>query len=183
MNNKILYGLIIAALLVLVVFFALMRAPVPAPEDVGQALPDVPVATSSAPVIVSPAVVKPVPARPIVDAPTGATSSQLFMLTNAVRAVPLTYSSVLERLAQQRANYLCTHDFSHEGYRQFLDKAGYHYEGENLAKDFSNTADMFVAFMASPTHKANIVKAQYTHIGIAWACSITVVFFGGTPNL
>jgi uncharacterized protein YkwD len=41
----------------------------------------------------------------------------------------------------------------------------YQYAGENLAVNFKDSADVTVAWMNSPTHKANIVKAQYTEIG------------------
>ncbi len=41
----------------------------------------------------------------------------------------------------------------------------YQYAGENLAVNFKDSEDVTVAWMNSPTHKANIVKAQYTEIG------------------
>ena len=41
----------------------------------------------------------------------------------------------------------------------------YQYAGENLAVNFKDSADVTVAWMNSPTHKANIVKAEYTEIG------------------
>jgi len=51
----------------------------------------------------------------------------------------------------------------------FIKDSGYTYRaaGENLARDFSNTDDMVRAWMASPTHRANIVNAKYQEIGIA----------------
>ncbi|MBU0579257.1 hypothetical protein KKE34_04090 [Patescibacteria group bacterium] len=51
----------------------------------------------------------------------------------------------------------------------FIKQAGYQYQiaGENLARDFSNTESMMVAWMASPTHRANIVNSKYNEIGIA----------------
>lgn len=47
--------------------------------------------------------------------------------------------------------------------------AGYKYSvaGENLARDFADTPSMMDAWMASPTHKANIVNPKYKEIGIA----------------
>ncbi|MBP9702929.1 hypothetical protein KBD69_04530 [Candidatus Woesebacteria bacterium] len=44
---------------------------------------------------------------------------------------------------------------------------GYLYAGENLAKDFGSTDRMLSAWMASPTHRDNIVNAKYKEIGIA----------------
>jgi hypothetical protein len=51
----------------------------------------------------------------------------------------------------------------------FIRQAGYQYQvaGENLARDFSNTENMVAAWMASPTHRANIVNGKYGEIGIA----------------
>ena len=47
--------------------------------------------------------------------------------------------------------------------------AGYNYvvAGENLAKDFASTSRMIEAWMASPTHRDNIVNPKYQEIGIA----------------
>ncbi len=51
----------------------------------------------------------------------------------------------------------------------FMREAGYDYQaaGENLARDFSSSDPMMQAWMASPTHRANIVNPKYTQIGIA----------------
>lgn len=51
----------------------------------------------------------------------------------------------------------------------FIRNAGYSYQvaGENLARDFSVTDEMMSAWMASPTHRANIVSDKYTEIGVA----------------
>lgn len=117
-----------------------------------------------------------------VSVPSTQAAKDLFALTNAVRQVPLKYDSTLESLAQQRATYLCTHAFSHDGYRMFIDQSSYSYVGENLARGFTDIQSMFDGFMASPTHKSNILNAHYTHIGIAEVCGVTVVFFGGKSN-
>ena len=45
----------------------------------------------------------------------------------------------------------------------------YAYAGENLAVNFSASADVEKAWMASPTHRANILNDRYTEIGIATA--------------
>jgi uncharacterized protein YkwD len=51
----------------------------------------------------------------------------------------------------------------------WFNQAGYNYvyAGENLAKDFGSTSRMMEAWMASPTHKENIVSPKYEEIGIA----------------
>lgn len=48
-------------------------------------------------------------------------------------------------------------------------KYPYSYAGENLAIDFVDSKDVEDAWMASPTHRANIVKPQYTRIGVGVA--------------
>ena len=52
---------------------------------------------------------------------------------------------------------------------QFIRGAGYNYvyAGENLAKGFRTSEGVHEAWMASPTHKANIVSANYKDIGVA----------------
>ena len=52
---------------------------------------------------------------------------------------------------------------------QFIRAAGYDYvyAGENLAKGFRTAEGIHEAWMASPTHKANIVSANYRDIGVA----------------
>lgn len=51
----------------------------------------------------------------------------------------------------------------------FIISSGYQYTlaGENLAKNFSNSTGVIDAWMASPTHRANIVKDGYREIGFA----------------
>lgn len=51
----------------------------------------------------------------------------------------------------------------------FMHQVGYNYQvaGENLARDFSNTRSMVSAWMASPTHRANIVSPKYKETGVA----------------
>ena len=52
---------------------------------------------------------------------------------------------------------------------QFIRAAGYDYvyAGENLAKGFRTAEGVHEAWMASPTHKANIVSGNYKDIGVA----------------
>lgn len=60
---------------------------------------------------------------------------------------------------------------------QFMNKAGYrfYYAGENLAVDFTESVDVESAWLASPKHKANIMDARFTEIGIA---AVDAVFEG-----
>lgn len=51
----------------------------------------------------------------------------------------------------------------------FILGAGYKFTfaGENLAKNFSNSDDVVKAWMASPTHRDNLLNSKYQDIGIA----------------
>ncbi len=74
----------------------------------------------------------------------------------------------------------------------FIKGANYVYKvaGENLARDFHTTDEMIKAWMASPTHKANILNDKYEQIGIAvidgklegFETTLVVQMFG-TPQL
>jgi hypothetical protein len=50
-----------------------------------------------------------------------------------------------------------------------MDKVGYQftYAGENLAVNFTDSADVTNAWMASPLHKANILSPDFKEIGIS----------------
>jgi hypothetical protein len=51
----------------------------------------------------------------------------------------------------------------------FIIGSGYHYTvaGENLAKNFSDSNAVVNAWMASPTHRANMIKPSYREVGFA----------------
>lgn len=60
----------------------------------------------------------------------------------------------------------------------WIEDEGYHftYAGENLAKDFTDTDTLMKAWMASPSHRANILDRDFCEIGIA-----TMVDQNGSP--
>jgi hypothetical protein len=69
-------------------------------------------------------------------------------------------------------------------------EAGYRYEyaGENLAVNFNESEDVVNAWMKSPTHRANILKHDFTEVGIGVATgtykgkeAVFVVQFFGKP--
>lgn len=74
----------------------------------------------------------------------------------------------------------------------FITQSGYKYQhaGENLARDFSNPQDIVNAWMASPTHKQNLLDGRYQDIGIAVMdgylngveTTIVVQMFGTVPK-
>lgn len=43
----------------------------------------------------------------------------------------------------------------------------YRYAGENLARDFSSPGDAVAAWMASPSHRDNLLSDRYSEIGVA----------------
>lgn len=53
----------------------------------------------------------------------------------------------------------------------FIQGAGYEfsYAGENLARNFETSPEVVAAWMASPTHRDNIVNTHYTQVGMAVA--------------
>lgn len=52
---------------------------------------------------------------------------------------------------------------------QFIKGSGYNYvyAGENLAKGFKDAQSTHDAWLNSPTHRANLLKKEYTNVGIA----------------
>jgi hypothetical protein len=85
----------------------------------------------------------------------------------------LKVNPILNKAAEMKANDMATNGYfahtSPEGKTPWywLEKVGYQYQyaGENLAVDFSDSKDVTDAWMKSLTHKANIVKGNYTEIG------------------
>lgn len=88
---------------------------------------------------------------------------------------PLSYNERLADAARRKAanmfseNYWAHNSPSGKSPWTWFKEAGYNYvfAGENLAKDFGDTSRMMSAWMASPTHKENIVNPKYSEIGIA----------------
>ncbi|MFA6475855.1 MAG: CAP domain-containing protein [Candidatus Paceibacterota bacterium] len=101
----------------------------------------------------------------------------LDQLTNenrqAEKLSALTVNPLLNKVAELKAQDMAEKGyFSHvspEGKEPWywFQKVGYQYEnaGENLAIDFTESADVTKAWMNSPTHRANIVKGAYTEVG------------------
>lgn len=122
-------------------------------------------------------------------------------LTNAARAEvganSLTLNEVLSEAARKKGLDMLENDYwahtSPTGTEpwDFFKTAGYRYRyaGENLARDFENPEETVAAWMASPSHKENLLSAKYQEIGIAVVegdlggkdTTIIVQFFG-TPS-
>ena len=105
----------------------------------------------------------------------------LTTLTNEERALndapPLKENTLLDQAAQMKAEDMATKGYfahtSPEGKSPWywFTQVGYHYSaaGENLAVNFFESEDVAQAWMNSPSHRANIVKKDYTEIGIGVA--------------
>jgi len=112
----------------------------------------------------------------------------------------LTYNSILSRSAKAKAEAMLKSDcWSHycpdgKSPWDFFKDAGYTYlnAGENLAEGFSDNSAVMKAWMNSKTHRENILKEQFTEVGIGIAFgnyqglrnnTIVVVHFGRPKNL
>ena len=91
---------------------------------------------------------------------------------------PLAYNSLLAAAAQRYANFLADHDvLNHTADGRTLDiraeEAGYTAWvalGENLAGGYTSYEEALAAWLASPTHRDNIMNPAYieTGVGCAW---------------
>lgn len=106
--------------------------------------------------------------------------SDVWNLTNAERVKmglrPLSYSKKLNAIAQEKANDMLTRQyFEHEsptgvGIKELSENFGYAYLsiGENLALgDFASSSAVVDGWMNSPGHRANILKKDFSEIGIS----------------
>ncbi len=123
---------------------------------------------------------------------------EVVRLTNEKRVIaglaPLQADDTLAQAAQAKGADMINRDYwahvAPDGTQpwQFFLNAGYKYRyaGENLARDFTNPGSAVEAWMASPTHKENLLSANDREIGIAVVegdldgveTTIVVQFFG-----
>lgn len=107
------------------------------------------------------------------------TPANIIRLTNQQRTAAglnsLTSNAKLAAAAQAKANNMLENQYwDHYGPHgetpwMFISQAGYVYvyAGENLAKGFKTAEGVHEAWMASPTHKDNIMSLNYKEIGVA----------------
>ena len=107
--------------------------------------------------------------------------------SRVANALPdLQLSPVLQEAAQEKANDMASKGyFAHTSPQgltpwYWFQQVGYSfdYAGENLAVNFSDSQDVTTAWMNSPEHRANILNADFTQIGIATAQGI----YNGQPT-
>lgn len=105
---------------------------------------------------------------------------ELLLYTNQMRqqngVQPLTYNAQLATAAYAKGQDMFRHNYwAHvdpvTGATPwvFIQGAGYAYTwaGENLARGFTNAHDAVAAWMASPSHRANILSSHYQEVGFA----------------
>jgi hypothetical protein len=88
---------------------------------------------------------------------------------------PLTSNDLLSQAAKAKGEHMLEYDYwAHvapdgtEPWKFFTDYGYvYRYAGENLARDFNSPESAVEAWMASPTHRENLLSPKYNEIGIA----------------
>lgn len=112
---------------------------------------------------------------------TNINNSALLSGTNSQRAASglagYASNARLNQAAQAKANHMIANDYwSHyapDGTSPwyFIDASGYSYvrAGENLAYGFSTSSGVISGWMASPSHKANILDGGFAHVGFGIA--------------
>ena len=127
-------------------------------------------------------------------------SDQIIALTNGKRAQSglgaLSFNSQLSQAASAKvqdmyaADYWAHNSPSGKTPWNFISASGYRYlyAGENLARDFSDASSVVEAWMASPSHRSNILDDHFKEIGVAVASGdlegrevVLVVQMFGTP--
>ena len=133
--------------------------------------------------------------------PSDITTQNIVNLTNRARldaGLPeLKLNNLLNQAAISKANDMLSKEyFAHESPTNvtpwyWFNQAGYNYAyaGENLAMDFFTSEDTMKAWLASASHKKNILNSSYKEIGIGiakgefkGASTIIVVQHFGAPK-
>lgn len=106
-------------------------------------------------------------------------TDEVIRLTNEKRAEaglpPVTFNESLSKAAREKGENMLANDYwahvAPDGTTpwKFFNDVGYKYKyaGENLARDFSNAQSAVDAWMASPSHRENMLSSKYKEIGIA----------------
>ena len=111
---------------------------------------------------------------------------------------PLSINPTLSEAARRKGEDMLAKDYwahvAPDGTQpwKFFADVGYKYRfaGENLARDFTNANSAIDAWMASPTHKENMLSGKYKEIGVAVVegdmngvdTTIIVQLFGATTE-
>lgn len=129
------------------------------------------------------------------------TPDNIISLTNAERQKaglnPVRLNSQLTAAAEKKAqaiyeNQVFAHNINNRKFSEWVKEASYDYAyvGENLAINFMTSEGVVAAWMASPTHRKNVINENFDEIGLAVldgkfenSDSIIIVqIFGKTKN-
>ena len=140
--------------------------------------------TTTAPVATKPPTTAPAPVKPTTTAPAanslGAYENQVVTLVNQERAkaglAPLKINTKLAGVAERKAedlrdkNYFAHNSPTYGSPFDMMKQFGITYTsaGENIAKGQKTPAEVMNGWMNSPGHKANIMNANYTEIGVGY---------------
>lgn len=110
-------------------------------------------------------------------------AEEMLALVNQARAqagvAPLRLSRELMDAAQIRAGEI-TEVFSHtrpNGKKFYsLIPNGYYRCGENIAAGYPSPTETFNQWMNSPGHRANILRVDYTEMGLGYVCNSNAVY-------
>ncbi len=127
---------------------------------------------------------------------TNISAQELLLLTNKVRQEnglsPLVINDALSKAAKQKAkNMFAKNYWAHyapDGTTpwSFFDETGYKYAyaGENLARGFTDTEDVVKAWLASQTHRENVLSPKYHEGRLGGEKTVLVVeLFGSTAEI
>lgn len=102
------------------------------------------------------------------------TPEEVIFSTNRQRVekglTPLEVSPELSRAAYAKARDMIESQYyAHAEWERFIRGAGYNYcqAGENLALNYTDADELVDAWMGSPEHRYNLLKAGYNEIGVA----------------
>lgn len=130
-------------------------------------------------------------------------AQELLFITNQKRLadgeLPLVLSDQLSKAAQLKAQNMFEKNYwahnAPDGTTPwvFVKNSGYEYvyAGENLARGFSSSSDVVNAWMASPSHKENMLSDRYQEVGFAIVpgelvgedTTLVVEMFGNKTNV
>jgi uncharacterized protein YkwD len=131
-----------------------------------------PTATAARPIVgpVAPLAAPAAPAATAVDAGV-AMATQIAALVNNERAAaglaPLKASGCAQTFAVTWSTHMAaTADFSHQSLTPIMTGCGARGAGENIAYGATSAAQFMDLWMNSAGHKANILRASFTHLGV-----------------
>ncbi len=129
-------------------------------------------------------------------------SEELLSLTNNERKSAgvgsLVLNDKLSQAASRKANDMFENNYwahnSPTGKTPwvFINSSGYKYvyAGENLARGFTSSEDVIKAWMASPSHRSNMLSSNYSDVGFAVKLgnlkgdeTVLIVEYFGNPNM